>query len=115
MKKLLLILSLLITVNVYAKSTTREYQIDNSQVKVWKTTILPGKSQVLKMHRHDNNRILIALDSGTLEIINDKNQKHYLNLESGKSYFLTKDVPNELHEDINTGDKPIHVFVIELK
>jgi hypothetical protein len=35
--------------------------------------------------------------------------------ETGKAYWLTSDPPNTLHADVNAGDKPIEVMVVELK
>lgn len=35
--------------------------------------------------------------------------------QTGKAYWLTADPPNTLHADVNAGDKPIEVMVVELK
>jgi len=96
-------------------TTTRIPHFANENVTVWETIIYPGKKQVLKMHRHENNRVLIAFDDGELKITNDKGQTHYLKLEKDKAYYLTKDIPGELHNDENTTDHPIKVMIIELK
>lgn len=95
--------------------TTRMPEFSNNEVDVWKTIIYPNKNQRLKMHRHEYNRVVVALNNGTLKITNDKGKIHYLNLEKDHAYYLTKDVPNELHSDENIGKHPITVLVIELK
>lgn len=96
-------------------STQRIQQLDNSQVKVWKTIIYPAKHQSLSMHRHDSNRVVVALTDGKLKVKNDKGEVHYLHLKQGQAYFLTKDLPHELHSDQNVSGHPIEVVVVELK
>lgn len=105
------------SVNAYANSekTIRIPQFSNEEVSVWKTIIYPNKHRVLKMHRHEHNRILIALTSGTLKIINNKGKVDYLTLEKDHVYYLKKNIPGEFHLDENTGQYPIKVLVIELK
>lgn len=98
-----------------SKTTHRITQFSNEKTNVWRTTIYPGKSQTLKMHRHEYNRVLVAFDDGVLKIKNDKGEVHDLKLIKNKAYYLKKDVPNELHSDENTTNHPIHVLVIELK
>jgi hypothetical protein len=95
-------------------TTTRTPQFSNSQVSVWETIIYPSANQELKMHRHDHDRVLVAFNDGSLKIANDKGKVHYLTLEKNKSYYLTKDIPNELHSDQNMSSHPIKVLVIEL-
>lgn len=108
---------LLIATSIYAENLTtkRIPQFSNNQVNVWQTIIYPSKNQVLKMHRHEFNRVLVAFDSGTLKITNNKNQSHLLKLAKGQAYYLEKDVPNESHTDENISQNPIKVTVIELK
>ncbi|HAT8152112.1 TPA: hypothetical protein JA359_11355 [Legionella pneumophila] len=95
-------------------STQRIEQLSNARVTVWKTIIYPSSKQVLPMHRHDNDRVLVALTDGTLKITNNKGKVHYLKLKKGKAYYLTKDVPDELHNDENVTNHPIQVMVIQL-
>lgn len=94
-------------------ATTRIAQFSNDRVSVWETIIYPSKNQALKMHRHEHDRVVVALTDGLLKITNDKNNVHYLKLEKDKAYYLTKDVPNELHNDQNMTSHPIKVLVIE--
>ena len=35
--------------------------------------------------------------------------------ETGKAYWLPANPPNTMHADVNAGDKPIEVVVVELK
>lgn len=116
LSKILCTLSLLIAVNANADSqqSNRMPLLANDEVKVWKTVIYPSKEQILTMHRHEHNRVVVALDSGKLKITDNKGKVHYLELQKHQAYFLTKDVPGELHTDENVSPQPIKVVVIEL-
>lgn len=107
----------LISINTYAdfKKTTRIPEFSNEEVNVWKTIIYPNKEQVLKMHTHDHNRVVIALNNGLLKITNNKRKVHYLKLEKNHAYYLAKDPPGEFHLDENVSHYPVKVLVIELK
>jgi hypothetical protein len=98
-----------------ADVTTRIPQFSNERVIVWETIIYPNAKHQLPMHRHDQDRVLVSFDEGTLKITNDKGQTHYLKLEKNNAYYLTKDVPGELHTDENMTNHPIKVLVITLK
>jgi hypothetical protein len=116
--KILVVFALVTTITiVQAKTATtkRIEQFANQQVKVWKTVIYPRSNQSLTMHRHEYNRVLVALTNGLLKITNDKGKVHYLRLKKDKAYYLKKDTPNELHKDENLTQFPIKVMVIELK
>ena len=99
----------------YSGKTSRTEQLENSKVSVWKTVIYPSKQQTLSMHRHERDRVVVALTDGTLKIKNDKGNIHYFRLKKDHSYYLQKDVPNELHSDQNISGHPVKVIVIELK
>lgn len=99
----------------YAQSTARIPQFSNEKTNVWKTIIYPTSTQVLSMHRHDYDRVIVALSNGLLKITNDKGKTHYLKLEKNKAYYLTKDPLHELHKDENMTKHPITVMVVELK
>ena len=60
--------------------TGREPQFDNSEVKVWKSLVLPNSP--LPLHRHEH---------------------------------LPANAPGTRHQDVNVGDKPIEVMVVELE
>lgn len=94
--------------------TKREVQFTNKQVNVWQTSIYPASHQILPMHRHDSNRVLVALTDGVLKVTNDKGKIHYLHLKKDKAYYLTKDAPGEMHMDENVSKHPVKVMVVEL-
>jgi hypothetical protein len=106
-----------ISITSYANTykTTRLPQFSNNKVTVWQTTIYPNKTQVLKMHRHEYDRVLVAFDNGTLKITNDKGKTHYLKLVKEQAYYLKKDIAGELHIDENLSRHAIKILVIELK
>lgn len=114
---ILFIATFLFTSLVWANSvaTHRATLLSNDKVNVWKTFIYPAKNQQLKMHRHEYDRVLIALDNGTLKVVNDKGQSHLLKLSKDQAYFLNKDIPGELHTDENLSGHVIKVIVVELK
>lgn len=95
--------------------THRVQQFQNSKVTVWKTIIYPTKQQAISMHRHDRDRVVVALTDGILKVKNDKGKVHYLHLKKDQAYYLKKDVSNELHSDQNVSGHLIRVMVIELK
>lgn len=97
------------------QNTARESLLENKAVKVWKTTILPSKEQELSPHRHDRNRVVIALTDGKLKVVSSQGKIHYLNLKAHHAYYLEKDIPAETHTDENITTKPIQVIVVELK
>ncbi|CAM2746319.1 Uncharacterised protein [Legionella steigerwaltii] len=114
---ILCVIPFLASINSYAdvKKSVRTPQLSNEKVSVWTTVIYPNKEQSLKMHRHEHDRVVVALDSGELKVVNNKGKEHFLKLEKDKAYYLKKDVPGELHTDENMGKHPIRVVVIELK
>ncbi len=94
-------------------ATHRESQVENEQVKVWKTTIMPH--QPLNMHRHDRNRVVVTLKGGTLTKIEETGETSELVFEEGKAYWLESDPPGTRHADINDSSEPVEVMVIEIK
>lgn len=101
--------------SVHANTTKRIAQFTNDKVSVWKTVIYPSSKQKLPMHRHDHNRVVVALTDGDLKITNDKGRVHYFKLNKETAYYLPKDIPNELHYDENMSHHAIKVMVIELE
>jgi quercetin dioxygenase-like cupin family protein len=93
--------------------TRRIPQFENEQVKVWKSIIMPR--QPLSMHRHDHPRAIIALAGGTLKIVKASGESRSVVWETGKAYWLTADPPGELHGDVNEGNSPLEVMVVEIK
>jgi beta-alanine degradation protein BauB len=106
------IMSLGLCNTIYAAERVSEFS--NDKVNVWNTAIAPGKPEQLTMHRHDKDRVVVAMSDGILKIVDNHQQVRYMKLEKGKSYFLPKDVEGEMHTDENISSKPIKVVVIEL-
>lgn len=115
----LLLASLLVLASANADATrphtTRMPQFTNDEVAVWETVVYPSTRQLLKMHRHDYDRIVVAFDDGKLKITSNKGKTHLLTLKKHKAYFLKKDPPGETHTDENLGSHPLKVMVVELK
>lgn len=95
--------------------TKRIPKFTNTKVNIWKTIIYPTTNSNLKMHRHDYDRVLVALNDGKLKVTNNQGKIHYLNLKKGESYYLSKDPIDELHMDENMTNHSITVVVIEIK
>ena len=93
--------------------TFRTPQFDNPAVKVWKTLVLPH--QPLALHHHDHPRVIIALTGGTMNIVESTGATETHHWETGKAYWLPAMPPSTLHSDVNAGDKPIEVMVVELE
>ena len=108
MKKI--VLALLFTISVCA--THRELQFENEFVKVWKTVITPNEP--LKLHRHDEFRVVVGLKGGELQKIEETGEISKLLFETGKAYWLEPDPQGMLHGDINLSEEPIEVMVIEM-
>lgn len=93
--------------------TQRVPQFENSHVKVWKSTIAPNAP--LAPHRHDHGRVIIALQGGTIKIVDQSGASEAHVWETGKAYWLPANPPNTLHSDVNAGDQPIEVMVVEVE
>jgi quercetin dioxygenase-like cupin family protein len=93
--------------------TQRIPQFENEEVKVWRSVITSNAP--LTMHRHEHPRVIIALSGGTMNIVEDNGRNESHVWESGKAYWLPANAPNTMHADVNKGDKPIEVMVVELK
>ena len=93
--------------------TQRFPQFENDEVKVWKSTVMPNTP--LAMHRHEHGRVIIALSGGTMKIVEQNGASESHNWETGKAYWLPANPPGEMRSDVNAGDKPIEVMVVELK
>ena len=93
--------------------TQRFPQFENDEVKVWKSTVMPNTP--LAMHRHEHGRVIIALSGGTMKIVEQNGASESHNWETGKAYWLPANLPGEMHSDVNAGDKPIEVMVVEIK
>ena len=93
--------------------TQRVPQFENAHAKVWKSTIAPNAP--LPLHRHDHGRVIIALQGGTMKIAEQTGSSETQVWETGKAYWLAANPPNTMHSDINVGNQPIEVMVVEVK
>ena len=94
--------------------TERIPQIDNAQVRTWRTVITPN--QPLKLHRHDHPRVVTVLKGGTLNILSPSGELEATReWKAGESYWLDADPPHKTHFSINVGKEDIDVVITELK
>jgi hypothetical protein len=93
--------------------TQRTPLFENDDVKVWKSLVLPNAP--LAMHGHEHPRVIVALSGGTMKIVEQDGPAESHLWETGKAYWLPANPPNTMHADVNAGDKPIEVVVVELK
>jgi len=96
-----------------AAQTQRIPLFENDDVKVWKSVIFPDAP--LAMHRHEHPRVIVAMTGGTMKIVEQSGPAESHLWETGKAYRLPANPPNTMHADVNAGDKPIEVVVVELK
>jgi hypothetical protein len=94
-------------------ATQRVAQFENDDVKVWKSIVVPHAP--LTMHRHEHGRVIIALKGGTMKIVEKSGASETHAWETGKAYWLPANAPGTMHADVNAGDQPIEVMVVELK
>ena len=88
-------------------------QFDNDAVKVWKSVVLP--KQPLSLHRHDHPRVVVALTGGTMNFVDSSGTREEAVWEAGKAYWLPSMPPGAMHADVNVGEKPVEVMLIELE
>jgi hypothetical protein len=93
--------------------TQRTQLMQNDDVKVWRSMVLPNSP--LTMHRHDHPRVIIPLEGGTMNIVDQRGAKESHVWEAGKACWLPANPPNTMHADVNAGNKPIEVVVVELQ
>lgn len=96
-----------------AQQSQRFPQFENESVKVWKSVILPN--QPLAMHHHDHPRIIVALSGGVMNLVEQDGPTERHVWEAGKAYWLPAMHAGAMHADVNAGDKPIEVMVVELE
>jgi hypothetical protein len=94
-------------------ATQRIMQFENDDVKVWKSVVVPNAP--LAMHRHEHGRVIIALRGGTMKIVEQNGASEAHVWETGKAYWLPANAPGTMHADVNAGDQPMEVMVVELK
>jgi beta-alanine degradation protein BauB len=109
-----LVLALFAVIRSQTQTQTQRVQlIENDDVKVWRSLVLPNSP--LAMHRHEHPRVIIPIIGGTMNIVDQSGAKETHVWETGKAYWLPANPPNTMHADVNAGDKPIEVVVVELE
>jgi beta-alanine degradation protein BauB len=88
-------------------------QFENQDVKVWKTIVMPNAPLI--MHTHQHARVIIALSGGTMKVVNEDGTSEAHQWETGKAYWLSAEEGKKRHADVNQGDKPIEVMVVEIE
>ena len=96
-----------------AAQTGREPLFENAEVKVWKSLVVPNNP--LPLHRHEHPRVIVALKGGTMKILEETGESATQKWETGKAYWLPANAPGTRHQDVNVGDQPIEVVVVELQ
>jgi len=97
-----------------ASASRREPQFENSEVQVWKSTVMPN--QPLALHRHDHGRALVSLNGGTLNVVDGTGKvMDVYKLEAGKAIWLEADKAGTQHADVNPGKTAVEVIVVQLK
>ena len=103
-----------VAVGQQANASRREPQFENSEVQVWKSIIAPN--QPLALHRHDHGRALVSLNGGTLNVVDEAGKViDVYKLEAGKARWLEADKAGTQHADVNPGNSPVEVIVVQLK
>ncbi len=103
-----------VAVGQQTSASRREPQFENSEVRVWKSIIMPN--QPLALHRHDHGRTIVTLKGGTLDVVDVKGATvEKMNWETGKAYWLDADKAGTQHGDLNKGKESMEVIVVELK
>ena len=69
----------------------------------------------MPLHRRDIPGFIIALHGGTMKILEEGGQSEVHEWQTGKAYWLPANAPGTRHQDVNVGDKPIEVMVVELQ
>ena len=96
-----------------AVQTERVPQFENDDVKVWRSVVAPNAPPT--MHRHDHPRVIVTLSGGTMNIVEENGPTETHVWETGKAYWLPANPAGTMHADVNRGDAPIEVVVVELK
>lgn len=91
----------------------RSPQFENQDVKVWKTIVMPNAP--LTMHTHQHARVIIALSGGTMKVVNEDGTSEAHQWQTGNAYWLSAEEGKRRHADVNQGDKPIEVMVVEIE
>ena len=80
---------------------------------MWKSIVVPNAP--LTMRRHEHGQVIIPIRDGTMKIVEQSGASESHVWETGKAYWLPANAPGTMHADVNAGDQPIEVMVVELK
>src|SRR5579863_690483 len=67
--------------------TQRIPQLENQDVTVWKTTVIPNAP--LTFHTHEHPRVIVALSGGTMKVVYEDGTSETHQWETGKAYLLS--------------------------
>ena len=81
---------------------------------LWAVTDRPYKRTTLAMIR-DFTGETVLITGGTMSIVEQSGPAESHVWETGKAYWLPANSPETMHADVNKGEKPIEVMVVELK
>ena len=95
-----------------ATQTQRVPQFENEDVNVRKSVVFPH--QPLTMHRHDHPRVFIASEAEPWRLWTSVAQENRMSRKLGKLTGCRQILRTLKHADVNTGDQPIEVMVVEL-
>ncbi|KTD46640.1 hypothetical protein Lrub_1562 [Legionella rubrilucens] len=114
MKNLTCILLILGSAAAFAApcDTKRDLLLDNSETKVWRSTLCPN--QQLPYHTHEHARVAIPAENGMLKVIYQSGKTEVIQLRKNQPIFLDKAQGKEAHQDVNITQKILHITVIEL-
>jgi hypothetical protein len=88
-------------------------QFDNPRAASWTSVIPPHTESTF--HRHDRQRVIVAITSGDLKTITPEGKVTVTRYEAGKSYWFEPMPAGETHKDVNDTDRTITVVTVELK
>lgn len=96
-----------------AETTHRELKLENDCVKVWKTTIVPGKP--LQKVNHPHPIVVIPLKGGDVMRKEQDGTQFVETFKAGDAYWIHKDKTRELHSISDSAKEPFEVMVVEIK
>jgi hypothetical protein len=69
-----------------------------------------GTQRIVQFENDD-----VKLKGGTMRIVEQSGASGAHVWDTGKAYWLPANAPGTMHADVNAGDQPIEVMVVELK
>jgi beta-alanine degradation protein BauB len=59
--------------------------------------------------------VIVVLSGGTMKVLEESGRSETHEWQTGHAYWLPANEPGTRHQDVNMGDKPIEVMVVELE